>query len=70
MSNQGSVGASITLDVNLTGTLFSGTVINCVPDDIMVCSISPINTTTQEISATIELGYDDNTVATILVPNP
>jgi len=70
MANQGSVGASITLDANLTGFMASGTTIEATPDDIIVCSVSGTNTTTQEISATIDLGYDDNTVATILVPNP
>ena len=70
MANQGSLGATITLDTNLTGFLSQGTTVDCVPDDIVVCRIIPQNTTTQAISATVELGYDNNTTATILSPNP
>ena len=66
MANQGSLGATITLDTNLTGFLSQGTTVGCVPDDIVVCKITPQNTTTQTISATVELGYDNNTTATIL----
>ena len=69
LASQGVAGATMTLDADSTYTLFSNDRIIPVPDDIVVCTIIGVDTTSQKISATIELGYDENTVATVLIPS-